>query len=106
MLVAIGKEMRDRLAKVEKGHAKRVLFGGLVVVLERRHETWRLAVGRQRVPPSQTEVATVARDFALPAGLEWTWTIKKNQARKVVYQVAECRWIEREELVDENSGDL
>ena len=96
MLEIIGKEMRARLAKVEKGAISRVLFGGLVIVLERKGELWRLAIGRIKTPPSQTEAATVARDFGLPPGVEWSWIIKRK--KKLTYQVAECTWIEREKV--------
>lgn len=105
MLVAIGQEMKQRLAKVDKGAVSRVLFGGLVIVLERKGETWRLALGRTKTPPSTTEAETVARDFGLPQGIEWTWTIRRNRKKQLVYQVAECRWIEREVTV-EDRGDL
>lgn len=96
-LVAIGREMKQRLTGVQKGYVTRVLFGGLTLVLERRGSRWRLAVGRITMPPSITETQTVARDFGLPAGIIWTWTIKKNQKKKVTYQVAECTWIEGSE---------
>lgn len=105
MLVAIGQEMKGRLANVEKGALSRVLFGGLVIVLERKGELWRLAIGRITTPPSATEAATVARDFGVPTGIEWAWTIRRNQKKKAVYQVAECRWIERE-VTSEDRGNL
>ena len=96
-LVAIAQEMRSRLAGVEKGHVVRHLFGGLMLVLERRGRTWRLAIGRTASPPSKTEAGVVARDFGLPDGIEWNWTTKKNTKKKVTYQVAECTWIEQTE---------
>ena len=105
MLVAIGQEMKQRLASVEKGALSRVLFGGLVIVLERKGKLWRLAIGRITTPPSATEAATVARDFGVPLGIEWTWTIKRNRKKQAVYQVAECRWIERE-VTSEDRGSL
>lgn len=95
-LVAIAEEMKQRLANVEKGHVVRHLFGGLMLVLERRGERWRLAIGRTASPPSKTEAGIVARDFGLPDGIEWSWTTKKNAARKLTYQVAECTWIEQQ----------
>lgn len=96
-LVAIAEEMRRRLANVTKGHTTRQLFGGLMIVLERRGRTWRLAIGRPRVPPSKQEAALVARDFGLPPALEWSWTTRKNAKYKLTYQVAECTWIEETE---------
>lgn len=94
-LVAIAREMRARLAKVEKGHVVRHLFGGLMLVLERRGRTWRLAIGRTASPPSRTEADVVARDFGLPPAIQWSWTTKRNTKRKLTYQVAECTWIEQ-----------
>ncbi len=93
-LVAIATEMRRRLADVEKGHVSRQLFGGLMLVLERRGRTWRLAIGRTKTPPSKQETAVVARDFGLPPAIEWSWTTRKNKKSKLTYQVAECQWIE------------
>lgn len=94
-LTAIGNEMKRRLADVQKGYVEKALFGGLMLVLERRGERWRLALARTRTAPSQEEAAIVARDFGLPAGVEWQWLQKKNAKRKVTYYVAECTWVER-----------
>ena len=96
-LVAIAEEMRRRLANVEKGHVSRQLFGGLMLVLERRGRQWRLAIGRTKTPPSKQEAALVARDFGLPDTIEWGWTVRKNKQQKLTYQVAECRWVEQTE---------
>lgn len=95
-LVAIGKEMKQRLAGVQKGHVSRALFGGLILVLERRGTRWRLAVGRVHAPPSKVEAETVGRDFGVPVGSKWTWTIKPNRKKRITYQVAECEWQEGE----------
>lgn len=93
-LVAIGREMKQRLAGVKKGYVTRVLFGGLILVLERREQRWRLAVGRPNTPPSKTEAETVGRDLGVPDGVKWSWTTKRNPQKKVTYQVAECEWQE------------
>lgn len=93
-LVAIAEEMKKRLAGVEKGYVSRQLFGGLMLVLERRGRTWRLAIGRTKAPPSKQEAALVARDFGLPPAIEWSWTTRKNKKHQLTYQVAECTWIE------------
>lgn len=67
-LVAIAEEMRRRLAGVDKGYTSRQLFGGLVLVLERRSRTWRLAIGRTKAPPRggrpMTEHAKKALEMA------------------------------------------
>jgi hypothetical protein len=101
-LSTIGQEMKERLAAVEKGHVTKALFGGLMIVLERRGRLWRLALGRTKTPLSITEAQVVAREFGLPAGIEWHWEIKRNQKQKMVYQVAECRWLEDDERASED----
>lgn len=95
MLATIGKELRQRLAGVEKGYVRRALFGGLQVAMERRGDQWRVAIARIGRPPSQTEAEVIARDFALPPGAEWQWTIKPNRKLKVTFHVAEVTWVER-----------
>lgn len=95
-LPILAAQMRAQLETVPKGYIHRVLFGGLHVLLERRDAQWRLAIARLGAVPSRTEAETVAKAFALPAGIEWSWVIKskKQDRRKLVYKVAECRWIE------------
>lgn len=100
-LTSIGNDMRARLANVEKGYVSQALFGGLIVVLERRGTTWRLAIGRTSVAPSKTEAKTIARDFGLSEGLEWSWATRRNRKQRVTYQVAQCTWIER---IEEGGG--
>lgn len=91
----IGQELRERLMPVEKGYLRRALFGGLEVAMERRGDQWRVAIARVGRPPSQTEAEVIARDFQIPAGIEWAWTIKPNRKLRVTYHVAEVTWIER-----------
>jgi hypothetical protein len=95
MLATIGKDLRARLADVEKGYVRRALFGGLQVAMERRGDRWRVAIARIGRPPSATEAEVIARDFALPPGAEWQWTIKPNRKLKVTFHVAEMTWVER-----------
>lgn len=93
-LATIAQNMRRQLVDVERGYVSRTLFGGLVIVYERRGATWRLAIGREASPPSKTEAVTVARSFGAPVGIEWSWTTKKRKPRGA-WHVAECTWIER-----------
>ena len=95
-LTNVGKDMKGKLANVEKGYVSRALFGGLVVVLERRGTQWRLAIGRTRSAPSITEVEVIERDFGLPVGVQWSWASRPNRKKKITYQVAETTWIEVE----------
>lgn len=91
----IAEQMRNQLASVQKGYVNRVLFGGLIIVLERRETTWRLAIGRQGSAPSRTEAEITGRAFAVPAGIEWSWCKRTNRKKRITYQVAECTWVER-----------
>ena len=91
-LDGIAAGMRAQLGAVEKGWVQRALFGGLVLVLEKRGRTWRLAIGRSGAPPSKTETEVVGKAFGLPPAIEWSWAQRKR--KKLVYQVAECVWEE------------
>lgn len=96
-LAGIAAGMKHQLAGVTKGHVSRPLFGGLLLVLERRGETWRLAIGRTGSPPSRTEAELAGAAFGVPASAEWGWTVKKNTKKRLTYQVAEVTWIERQD---------
>lgn len=101
-LDGIAQGMRTQLDKVEKGALSRALFGGLVLVYERNGSAWRLAIGRTGTPPSKTEARVIGDAFGLPAGVEWQWIQRKNAKRRLVYQVAECTWIERRQIETES----
>lgn len=90
----IAADMKGRLANVEKGWVQRALFGGLVIVLERRGRTWRLALGRTKAPPSTTETAVCQEAFRCPPDVEWSWSTRRNQKQKLTYQIAETTWLE------------
>lgn len=100
-LVAIAQEMRRRLDSTDKGCISRSLFGGLVIVYERRHRSWRLAIGRETSPPSKAETETIAKSFGVPVGTEWSWSVKKRKPRGT-WQIAECTWLERENTNDQS----
>lgn len=97
-LTTIASSMRQQLEATSKGFVSRALFGGLVIVYERRHQTWRLAIGREASPPSKTETEVIARDFDVPAGIEWNWATRspKRKGRAPQWRIAECTWIEQE----------
>lgn len=95
MLAGIAKGMKERLAVVQKGVITKPLFGGLIIVFERRNDTWRLAIGRTGAIPSKTEAELVGTAFGVPAGAEWQWAVRKNKMQRLTYQVAEVTWIER-----------
>lgn len=105
-LTKLATDMRQLIAPVQRGYVHRVLFGGLHLLLERRDETWRLAIARINKPPSETEAATVGRDFGVPDGTEWAYVQKPVKASigrarqpKLTYQVLECTWIERDSTI-------
>lgn len=97
-LEGIAVAMRTQLADVKKGWVQRALFGGLSLVLEKRGQIWRLAIGRQGRQPSATEARIVGEAFGLPAAIEWSWGQRKR--KKLTWWVAECVW---EEVGDVNN---
>lgn len=104
-LAALAQDMRRQLEQVEKGAVTRTLFGGLVIVYERRGRDWRLAIGRIGAPPSKTEAEVVGAAFVVPPGVEWTWTERRTKKR-LTYRVAECVWIETEGGDDATTSEL
>jgi hypothetical protein len=98
----IAQGMRKQLTPVETGYVNRVLFGGLVLVLERRGVQWRLAIGRETAPPGKRETEVVATAFGVPPGVEWSWSFKPKKRTKGHWQVAECSWIDRETCHENN----
>lgn len=84
-----------------RAYTRRLLFGGLQVLLERNGDQRRLAIARLRQAPSRQEAETVARDFDVPPGTEWSWiqkpfrgSVGRGAQPKVIYSVAECTWRE------------
>lgn len=103
-LERLAQQMREKLEPVQKGYIHRALFGGLQVLLERRGQTWRLAIARLASQPSATEAQTVGRAFNVPPGVEWRWAQKsvrnvnigRGRQPRLKYNVLECTWIERD----------
>ena len=97
-LPELASQMRQILMESDRGHVWVVLPRGLSIIMERTitNNKWRLACGRVGVDPSQAEVAIVARDFKIPAGIEWRWLQRpdKRPGKRIVYRIAECTWIE------------
>jgi hypothetical protein len=108
-LEAVAAQMRSLLeSPSELTYVRRVLFGGLHVLLERKPGgEYRLALARTDTAPSATEAATVGRAFKLPP-VEWAWTTRTHKRRVYVgrgknagwrevateYRVVECTWRE------------
>lgn len=96
-LAVIARELRDRAA-VKPTHAK--LPRGLEIVMERRDGRWRLALGRERVSPSDEEVEICRRTFNVPEGAdEWRRTKTSTHPktnRERTYVIVEFFWREGE----------
>jgi hypothetical protein len=98
-LQQLNQHMRQQLQPVSRGYIHRILFGGLHIVLERKFDTWRLAIARIGKSPSMTEAETVGRDFCVPDGVTWEWTQKPvrvgGKASGAKYNILECQWVEQ-----------
>jgi len=98
-LDSLAANMRAQLEPIDNGWLQLPLPGGLIIVLQRNAEHWRLALGRETVAPSDIEVDVCARAFQVPPGSEPAWTTKSRQVAKTnrvaQYHVAELTWEER-----------
>lgn len=96
LLKGMADEMRSRLKEVQRGWIQRHLFGGLSIVLERRDQQWRLALGRTTALPSTTEERVAAEAFGVPEGTQWERGLKRDR-KKQQWLVTECVWTEVDE---------
>ena len=96
-LVTLAAEMKDALTQ-HPGWRQVPLAGGLTIVLQRKDDQWRLALGRRGVPPSATEIAVCAEAFGVPEGSEPsvqpTTRPHPKTGQPVHWLIAELRWIE------------
>ena len=67
-LQRIAAEMRAEVQR--NGRASRDLSGGLGLWLVRIGDEWMLTLQRDDTSPSEVEIQTVVRDFAVPAGAQ------------------------------------
>lgn len=86
----LADDMRLALLAQEQAYLHRPLQRGLHVVLQRQGESWRLALGRKDVYPSEQEAAICCRAFRAPEGTE----VVKVEQRRRGFWVLECRWVE------------
>ncbi len=99
---ALASIATDMYAAVASGQAwhHRILRNGLELVLQRRDQQWRLALGRDGVQPSDVEVETVCKAFDVPAAVEQLRTqvlrTMPKTNRRAIYHVVELYWVERE----------
>jgi hypothetical protein len=99
-LQTIADGMRASVAQHTTGWTAATLPGGLELVLSRQAgDTWRLALRRERVYPSDTDASILAEVFAVPDGIEsvrrrsWQDTHPKSE-RSVRWCVVEFVWRE------------
>ena len=95
-LELIAAEMRQTLAGSQARFVHYRLQRGLEVVLERREERLRLALGRLDAPPSDVEVEVCCRAFAAPPDCDVSRLVKWRNGKggPVTYHVAELTWRE------------
>lgn len=100
-LSRIASEMRRRLSGAQDGKVATAatLARGLRIVLEHGDgEEWTLKLGRERVFPSQAEIAICMNAFAVPAGVEpkmlQALVEMPNTGRKAHYSIVEMAWRE------------
>jgi hypothetical protein len=95
-LERIAADMRRTLALSEARFVHYRLQRGLEVVLERREDRLRLALGRLDAPPSDVEVEVCGQAFQAPpdCGLSRTVKRRKGKLGEMTYHVAELTWRE------------
>lgn len=101
-LQTIADNMRRPLAAAPTGcgWVRVALPGGLDIILERRHDAWRLALRRHYVDPSANEGEICASHFGVAQGSEPSRLTKTETLpathEKITWHILEYRWIERE----------
>jgi hypothetical protein len=90
--------MRVALQSKEQGAKHQPLPRGLHLVLQRADCCWRLALGREWVYPSETEVTICKAAFNVPEGSEEKRTTKPSRhpssKRPIIFYVVELTWRE------------
>lgn len=89
-------QMRRILTGSNARYCHRRLHQGLELVLERREQNYRLALGRRDRPPSDDEIELCRRAFRAPTDAEPKHIIKIRSGKTgpCIYHVAELFWIE------------
>lgn len=101
-LQTIADNMRRPLATAPNGcgWVRVTLPGGLDIIMERRHDAWRLALRRLDVDPSANEGEICASRFGVAEGTEPSRLTKVETIpatrEKLAWHILEYRWIERE----------
>lgn len=99
-LTAIADQIRRQIDAKTFGWVKHTFTGGLEIVVSRNGEKYRLAMRRQNVFPSQTEIDLLLPLFGVAEGTELHWRRvddKFSRAPSVIHwYIVEANWIERE----------
>ncbi len=96
-LAKLAGEMREAVERTGTWVHHR-LGHGLELVMQRKEGRWRLALGREMVYPSETEVDVCRQAFAVPAGAEQERLMRMRRhaktGRTITYYVVEVTWRE------------
>ena len=103
-LDTIAGNMRQHIQTAGAAWSHQRLAHGLELVLQRRIEQtgvirWRLALGRESVPPSDDEVAICRRSFGVPEATDpsrkQVMRTNSKTNKSIVWHIAELEWIEQ-----------
>jgi hypothetical protein len=97
-LSSIAASMRSTIADKPAAWVSQPLPGGLEIVLSHREESWRLALRRLDVYPSDTEVEVCSRVFGVPEGTEPARHRSNDRSNDRIahYHIVELNWREIE----------
>lgn len=99
-LAKIAGDMRQLVTAGEAKYAHHRQPHGLELVLQRQGRGWRLALGRQDVPASETELLLWRQAFGVPEGAEANSVVKARKLPKtgqsVQFFVTDVTWVEVE----------
>lgn len=98
-LIQIAGDMRRMIERTDARFVHRKLSGGLEIVLERRDDRWRLALGRLDRFPSDTEMAVCLAAFNAPEDATPHQVVRNRPGKTdgLRYHVVETSWIEIKE---------
>lgn len=93
----LAEQMRNQVRSTNADTHKD-LTDGLIIVVGRRDGQWRLALGREKVSPSQTEVDVCKRAFNVPEGASEDRREHSRRhpktGRHIQYSIVELKWME------------
>ena len=94
----IADTMRHSAESRPFGYVRTTLPGGLDIVLSHIEEKWRLALRREKVFPSDTELRICQPLFGVPEGTDARFRqhseTHPTTNRRITWQIVEFKWIE------------